>query len=104
MTILYSEIYTPLPVFWLILLCVALFALVFIAVSIISDGKWKESAIAGIIAVAIAIVLIMFVSDDTTPRMRYKVTIDNTVKFHDLDGYTVVSQEGDLYTIEEKIK
>ena len=89
----------------LIALAVSLLAFLFFSLTIVDEPI--EFFYAAIVAVVITIIgfIPVWISIDTTEVTEYKVTIDDTVQYVEFtEKYEVIGQEGEIYTIRERIK
>lgn len=87
-----------------ILVIASLVVAIFLFLSLLSDGEIIEIILPLIIFIILLISACMAYKTFGKEVSEYKVTISDTVSFKDIYGkYEIISQEGDLYTIRERI-
>jgi MFS family permease len=68
-----------------------------------ADFGWRICCAAYIFI--LSFITLAIVSVDTTEVTEYKVTIDDSVKYVEfMEKYEVIDQEGEIYTVRERIK
>lgn len=90
----------------IILGCVGLITFVMLLILAIRDENPPVGILAIITGILMVILIIIGISDYRKGTLtKYKVTIDDTVNFKELnDRYEITDQDGEIYTIVEREK
>lgn len=90
-----------------ILIALGVSVLTFVLISILMVTEPIEFLYAAIVAILITAggLIPLWFSIGLTEVTEYKVIIDDSVKYNEfIEKYEVIDQEGDIYTVRERIK